>query len=220
MLSKSQGTMLVAAVHRTGRRSVKELTPEAIALLAEAKRDVANQDYAGAEQKYLEILKTNEKNPAVLTDLASIEVNLNHADDAEKHIKAALELDPDNAYSLFVMGRLRLMQGKNDEALEALSRAADINPEDAEIQNNLGVALSEKGLRVPAEAALRKAVQIDPGCADAHANLAFVYITQQPPLVELARWHYEKALEAGHAHVAAIEKLIAQSAGPNSASTQ
>ncbi len=222
MLSKSQGTMLVAAVHRTGKRSVKELTPEAIALLAEAKRAVANQDYTGAEEKYMEILKTNEKNPAVLTDLASIEVNLNHADDAEKHIKAALALDPDNAYTLFVLGRLRLMQGKNDDALDALSRAADINPEDAEIQNNLGVALSEKGLRVPAEAALRKAVQIDPGCADAHANLAFVYITQQPPLVELARWHYEKALEAGHPHVSAIEKLIAQpvATAPNSSSTQ
>jgi tetratricopeptide (TPR) repeat protein len=220
MLSKSQGTMLVAAVHRTGKRSVKELTPEAIALLAEAKRAVANQDYAGAEDKYLEILKTNEKNPAVLTDLASIEVSLNHADDAEKHIKAALALDPDNAYSLFVLGRLRLTQGKYDDALEALSHAAEINPDDAQIQNNLGVALSEKGLRVPAEAALRKAVQIDPGCADAHANLAFVYITQQPPLVELARWHYEKALEAGHPHVSAIEKLIAQSAAPASPNTQ
>jgi Flp pilus assembly protein TadD len=137
-------------------------------------------------------------------------VNLNHVADAEKNIKAALVIEPDNDYSLFVLGRLKLAQGKYDEALDALSRAAQINPEDAEIQNNLGVALSEKGLRVPAEAALRKAVQIDPGCADAHANLAFVYITQQPPLVELARWHYEKALAAGHPHNPAIEKLIEQ----------
>jgi tetratricopeptide (TPR) repeat protein len=213
LLSKSQGTMLVAAVHRPGRKSVRQLSSDAIALLADAKRDVANQDFEGAEEKYLQILKTNTKNPAVLTDLASIQVNLNHVPDAEKNIKAALALDPDNDYTLFVLGRLRLAQGKFDEALEALSRAAQINPEDAEIQNNLGVALSEKGLRVPAEAALRKAVQIDPGCADAHANLAFVYITQQPPLVELARWHYEKALAAGHAHNSAIEKLIEKSGG-------
>jgi tetratricopeptide (TPR) repeat protein len=210
LLSKSQGTMLVAAVHRSGRRSVKELPDSAIALLADAKRDVANQDYAGAEEKYLQIVKSDPKNPAVLTDLALIQVNLNHTDAAEKNIRAALALEPDNDYSLFVLGRLWLAQGKYDEALDALSRAAQINPEDAEIQNNLGVALSEKGLRVPAEAALRKAVQIDPGCADAHANLAFVYITQHPPLVELARWHYEKALAAGHPHNAAIEKLIEQ----------
>ena len=210
LLSKSEGTTLVAAVHRSGRRSVKELPASAIALLADAKRDVANQDYASAESKYVQILKLDAKNPAVLTDLASIQVNLNHPADADKNIKAALTIEPDNDYSLFVLGRLKLAQGKYDEALNALSRAAQINPEDAEIQNNLGVALSEKGLRVPAEAALRKAVQIDPGCADAHANLAFVYITQQPPLVELARWHYEKALAAGHPHNPAIEKLIDQ----------
>ena len=155
-------------------------------------------------------MKADVNNPAVLTDLALIEVNLNHAPDAEKHITAALAVAPDNDYGLFVLGRLRLAQGKFDQALDALSRAAQINPEDAEIQNNLGVALSEKGLRGPAEAALRRAVQIDPGCADAHANLAFVYITQQPPLVELARWHYEKALAAGHPHNTAIEKLIDQ----------
>jgi tetratricopeptide (TPR) repeat protein len=219
LLSHSQGTTLVAAVHRPGPRSVKELPAGAIALLADAKRDVANQDFASAEEKYLQILKLDAKNPAVLTDLASIQVNLNHLTDAEKNIKAAQALEPDNDYILFVLGRLRLAQGKYDDALDALSRAAQINPEDAEIQNDLGVALSEKGLRVPAEAALRKAVQIDPGCADAHANLAFVYITQQPPLVELARWHYEKALAAGHAHNAAIEKLIAQTNSTNNASS-
>jgi hypothetical protein len=219
LLSQSQGTTLVAAVHRSGPRSAKELPAAAIALLADAKRDVANQDFAGAEEKYLQIMKSDPKNPAVLTDLASIQVNLNHLTDAEKNIKAALVIEPDNDYSLFVLGRLRLAQGKFDDALDALGRAAQINPEDAEIQNNLGVALSEKGLRVPAEAALRKAVQIDPGCADAHANLAFVYITQQPPLVELARWHYEKALAAGHPHNPAIEKLIAQTNSTNSASS-
>jgi hypothetical protein len=70
LLSPSQGTTLVAAVHRSGRRSAKELPAAAIALLADAKRDVANQDYAAAEEKYEQILKADTKNPAVLTDLA------------------------------------------------------------------------------------------------------------------------------------------------------
>ena len=160
LLSKGNGTMLVAAVHRSGRQSVKELPAEAIALIADAKRDVANQDYAAAEEKYSKILKMDVKNPALLTDLASIQVNLNHLSEAEKNILAAMAIDPDNDYVLFVLGRLRLAQEKYDDALDALSRAAQINPEDAEIQNNLGIALSEKGLRGPAEAALRKAVQI------------------------------------------------------------
>ena len=44
--------------------------------------------------------------------------------------------------------------------------------------------------------------------ADAHINLAVVYITQQPPLAELARWHYQKALAAGHPANPDLEKLL------------
>ena len=92
--------------------------------------------------------------------------------------------------------------------MDALGRAAKLDPQDAQIQNFLGIALSEKGLRGPAEAALRKAIQLDPGYASAHANLAVAYITQQPPLVELARWHYQKALAAGLPRNPELEKML------------
>jgi hypothetical protein len=36
-----------------------------------------------------------------------------------------------------------------------------------------------------------------------------VYITQQPPLTELARWHYQKALAAGHPKNPELEKMLA-----------
>ena len=35
-----------------------------------------------------------------------------------------------------------------------------------------------------------------------------IYITQQPPLVELARWHYQKALAAGQPHNLELEKML------------
>jgi Tfp pilus assembly protein PilF len=61
-------------------------------------------------------------------------------------------------------------------------------------------------MRVPAEAALRKAVQLQPGYAGAHYNLAVVYATQKPPAPELARWHYQKAVDAGHPRNPDLEK--------------
>ena len=70
--------------------------------------------------------------------------------------------------------------------------------------------LSEKGLRGPAEAALRRAVQLQPDYAAAHNNLAVVYATQQPPALALARWHYRKALAAGHQKNPDLEKLFGQ----------
>ena len=63
-------------------------------------------------------------------------------------------------------------------------------------------------MRGPAETALRKAIQLDPGNASAHHNLAVVYLTQKPPLIELAKWHYQKALAAGHPRSAQIEKMF------------
>jgi Tfp pilus assembly protein PilF len=63
-------------------------------------------------------------------------------------------------------------------------------------------------MRIPAEAALRKAIELDPSYAGAHVNLAVVYITQQPPAVELARLHYQKALAEGAPRNADLEKMI------------
>ena len=89
-----------------------------------------------------------------------------------------------------------------------MSRAAKLDPRNPEIENFLGLALAHKGLRAQAETALRKAVQFDPNYGAAHNNLAAIYISQQPPLVELARWHYQKALDLGQPHNPDLERLL------------
>jgi Tfp pilus assembly protein PilF len=95
-----------------------------------------------------------------------------------------------------------------------LSRAAKLDPQNPEIENYLGVTLSHKGLRAQAETALRKAIQLDPNYAAAHNNLAVIYVSQQPPLVELARWHYQKAVDAGQPRNPDLEKLLADKGAP------
>jgi hypothetical protein len=207
-LFKQPETKLAAVDRKDGRKSVKELPPGTVALVAEAHRYYANKQLDKAEEKYLQVLQQDKANVPTLANLAAIELDLGHLETAEINIQQAVALAPDDPYSLFVLGRLKFSQRKYDEAIDAFSRAAKLDSQDAQIQNFLGLALSEKGLRGPAETALRKAIQIDPGCADAHNNLAVVYITQQPPLVELARWHYQKALAAGHPHNPELEKML------------
>ena len=46
------------------------------------------------------------------------------------------------------------------------------------------------------------------GHAEAHHNLAVVYATQKPPFTALAKFHYEKALAAGHKKNADLEKIL------------
>jgi Flp pilus assembly protein TadD len=207
-LFKQPETKLATAERKGGKKSVSELPPGTVALVAEAQRLYANRELDKAEQKYVEVLQQDSKNVPTLANLAAIQLDEDHLETAEINIKQAVGLAPDDSYSLFVLGRLKFRQKKYDEAIDALSRAAKNDPQDAQIQNFLGLALSEKGLRGPAETALRKAIQLDPGYASAHANLAVAYITQQPPLVELARWHYQKALAAGLPRNPDLEKML------------
>ena len=216
-LFKQPEAQPVPANRPASGKSVKELPPAAAAMVVEANRYYANKQLDKAEQTYLQVLRQDNKNVATLANLASIQLDLGHFDAAEINIKQALALAPDDSYGLEVLGRLKFRQKKYDEAIDALSRAAKLDPKNAETQNYLGLALSEKGLRGPAETALRKAVELDPNYAEAHNNLAVAYITQQPPLVELARWHYQKALAAGLPHNPALEKMIADKASANTA---
>jgi tetratricopeptide (TPR) repeat protein len=212
-LFKQSEPQLIASPE-TNVETASELPADTITLVAEAQRDFSSRQFDKAEDAYLKILRRDENNPLTLANLATIEINLNKLDDAEKHIRQALAQNPNDAYNLSVLGHLEFLQGKYDASLDTLSGAANLNPQSPQIQNYLGVALAQKGLRAQAETALRKAVQLDPNYGDAHNNLAVIYISQEPPMAELARWHYQKALEAGQPRNLDLEKTLAEKGAP------
>jgi Flp pilus assembly protein TadD len=191
-----------------GEKSVRELPAGTAELAAEAQRDFEARNYEQAERKYREVLRRDEKNVNTLANLATVQLEMGHLEDAEKNLQAAVSIAPDDAFTLSILGNLKFRQGKYDEALDALSRAAKAEPQNAEIQNFLGLTLSQKGMRNAAEAAFRKAILLNPNYAGAQNNLAVFYLTQQPPSVELARWHYDKAVAAGFPRNPELEKLL------------
>ena len=134
----------MAAVRGPGRKTPKELPAGASALLADAKRYFLAHDLANAEAKYLEVLKLDNKNVTTLADLASIELESGHVADAEKNIQSALAVDPNDDYSLFVLGQLRFAQKNYDEAFDALSRAAQLNPQNAQGAAGRGVRFARR----------------------------------------------------------------------------
>ena len=188
--------------------SIPKPPPGTGALVVEAQRAFARGEFVQAEQKYQQVLSKDSKNVYTLANLAAIQIEANKLDDAEKNLRQAIAVAPDDAYSLQMLGYLKFRAEKYDDALTYLSQAAQLSPDSAEIQNYLGVTLSHKGQRNAAESALRKALVLEPGYGSAHNNLAVIYATQTPPLVELARWHYQKALDAGHPKNAELEKLF------------
>lgn len=191
-----------------GRKTVKELPQGTVALVAQAEKFFAAKQYDKAEENYLEILRQDENNAYTLANLGAIQLELGRLNEAETNILRALNFSPDDAHANSLFGYLKFRQQKYDEAIVALNRAAKLNPQNADIQNYLGVTLSQKGLRGPAEQAFRKAVVIDPNHGGAQNNLAVFYATENPPNVPLARFHYQKALAAGHPRNPEVEKLF------------
>jgi Tfp pilus assembly protein PilF len=83
-----------------------------------------------------------------------------------------------------------------------------LDPNDAKTRNYLGISSSRKGLQEAAEQECRKAIELDDSYGDAHFNLAVIYATQTPPAKELAKRHYNRALELGVPKDEELEKLI------------
>jgi tetratricopeptide (TPR) repeat protein len=203
-----------AASSGTTEKPPHKLPPDSEKLVAEAQNYFAAKEFDKAAADYRKILQQDPDNPLALGNLAAIELEQGKLDDAEKHIKAALAQNPDDSYNLSILGYVKFRQEKFDDALDALSRAAKLNPQNPEIENYLGVTLSHKGLHTQAETALRKAIEINPNYAAAQNNLAVIYISDQSPSPELARYHYQKALEAGQPRNPELEKMLADHGVP------
>ena len=197
-----------------GKKSIKEMPAGTMELVASAQQHFAKQEFDQAAADYQKILDHDENNGIALANMATIELQQGKLAAAEQHIKAALAQSPDDPYNLATLGILKFREEKYAEALDVLSRAAKIDPNNPEIQNYLGVTLSHLGQRKPAETALRRAIELAPNYAPAHNNLAVIYLSQSPPLAELARWHYQKALDAGQPRNPDLEKMLADKGAP------
>jgi Tfp pilus assembly protein PilF len=193
---------------------------ETAELMASAQQHFSNHEFDLAEADYQKILQHDENNGLLLANLAVVEMQEGKLTAAEKHINAALAQSPNDAYNLATLGKIEFAEGNYDGALQTLSRSAQIDPNDPETQNYLGVTYSHKNLAKQAETAFLKAIEINPNYGDAHKNLAVIFLSQNPPLPQLARWHYQKSLEAGEPRNPDIEKWLASKGAPVSAGPQ
>jgi tetratricopeptide (TPR) repeat protein len=200
LFKKPKPILIAAAAKPVLKRQPKAVAPPArppSALVAEGNQQFAAGQLDKAEQTFKRAAAQEEKDVWALCNLATTQVEQNRLAEAEQTLQKALAIDPNDPSTLSVLAYVRYNQAKYDEALDAASRAVKSKPEDPALQCLLGSTLVQKGLRLQAETAFRKALQVNPGFADAHRNLAAVYLNQQPPMVALARWHYQRGLAAG-----------------------
>jgi tetratricopeptide (TPR) repeat protein len=193
-------------------------------LLNEARAALALKQLDRAGTKYSSVLDIDPTNIVALSSMGAIRYQQNRYDDAEDYLRKAVAEAPNDAETRSLLGVVFYRKGLTEDSFNELTRAVALDPHNAEAHNYLGIVLSQKGWAAAGEQEIRRAIEINPQYADAHFNLAITYAKQRTPNVELAKYHYRKALDLGAPAdpqlEALLKKLSDAQASPDPADSQ
>jgi Flp pilus assembly protein TadD len=188
--------------------------------LNEARAALALKDYDAAATKYDTVLKIEPDNLVALSNLGVIRYKQGRLDEAEENLRKAVATAPNDSSTRSLLGVIYFRKGLTEESFNELTRAVALDPRNAEAHNYLGIVLNEKGWGAAGEQEIRRAIELNPQYADAHFNLAVIYAKQRTPKIELARYHYKKALDMGAPPDPALEALLKKLSEKPGASTE
>ena len=116
---------------------------------------------------------TKEKNLNIekIFNLALVNHKENKFENAEKHYKQLLKIDPTHFNATYLLGTLFFQQNKLKDAKKIFESAILINAGHAELCNNYGATLTQLGEYKSAINILQKAIYINPNYAEAYNNL-------------------------------------------------
>jgi len=166
-------------------------------------------DIDGARKNFLKVLEQVPDNVPTMINLGLLEYRSKNYVEAENRLQSVVRLEPEAGMGWLILGVVQYDSGKFDRALASLAQAAVLEPKNAMVHQYFGVTLGQKGWYSGAEDEMRKAIEIDPNYAEAHFNLSVFYLQRNPPAVELARRHYQKARDLGAAPDPDVERSLA-----------
>lgn len=133
--------------------------------------DAGNLDRA--EECYLQALEEDASNPEAHKLLALVAMEKGNPEDAVTYIEAALALSPHAAQYHHLLGRIRAMQGRLEEAVEALRTAASLaGAERVAIQCDLGLCLEQLQAWEDAQAVYTQVLAVEPANSTALHGMA------------------------------------------------
>jgi len=140
-----------------------------------------------------------------------------NTDKANLEVKLALQDNPLDAASHFLLGCLLERKGEHDQAIVAFQRVVALDPTNPDALYNLGTMLLWRGEVVPASRLLENAVLIRPDHVPSRNNLAKAYFLVGLP--ELAVAAYEEVLLRDPSNAIALHNLVllAEAAGNHDA---
>ena len=157
-----------------------------------------------ARTAFQKVLNLSPNNPAALMNLGIVEQRLSNFSEAERLLRRAVQASPNSGAGWLLLGVASLEQQKNEAAFAHFAQAVYLDSKNPQAHLYLAVVLARKSWKTAAEDEFRRALELDDRIADAHYNLAVLYLQHAPPAIELARRHYQRALDLGAAADSAV----------------
>ena len=151
--------------------------------------------YAQAAKLYEQLLKKTPDDVLAHRNLGMALLEMGQVDEAERHLINALNLQPDDAYALLLLGNIYVQLRDREDIGERLyQKAAEADPEDPYILSNIAALMAERGEVEAAREYFDRAIAADASYPNAHYGKALSYYREG----DLA------------ATIAALEALFAQ----------
>lgn len=188
--------------------AAKQLSPEATAASKRAVTAMVKRDWDLACKEWKAVLKLEPENAAALSNLGKSEYQRQHLKEAKEALEKAVALRPELGDSWIALAMVCQDMGLTMLSISSATRAVHESPADPRLRNGLAVILKRAGWMAAAESELQKTLDLSPDYSEAHFNLAVLYIERKPPSVEMARRHYDRAVELGAARDEVIERQM------------
>lgn len=150
-----------------------ELDAKGQTLLDRALSSASQGRYTQAIRQLEQVLEGAAANIDARRNLGMVKLEMGDVDKAEQLLVQTLRLDPDDAWSLMLMGNIYL-QHRNDpeSASDFYQRAASTNPDDPYLLSSLGALLAQQGDNEQARKLFKKAINTAPSYPNSYFNLA------------------------------------------------
>lgn len=170
--------------------------------------DFAKENYQECIKHYEEILQIVPDNVYTLRNLGIVKMRLGQNQEAEKLFKQSVQIEPDKGYSHFILGVYYYRIGLDDLAIRSIDEGLKKAPENAKAHHYLGAICIKQGLRERAIKEFESVITIDPSFGDAYYNLAYLYATENPKRLDLARECYLRAQQNGTSADEAMDQAL------------
>jgi tetratricopeptide (TPR) repeat protein len=155
--------------------------PELHSLWAEARQYIESGSHEKAVEIYKYILVRYADDATAVeyanSYLGDLFLTLRNLDLAEKHLKKAINITPENPGYRYILGFIYSHKRQWNRAISEFEIAVNMDPDNAEYLRGLGWAVNQRGDTARGIALLEKASRLAPANADILTDLAVAYLS-------------------------------------------